>query len=332
MATQELANLVLDFHAENLLARENVVHAAVIGKKGNKKFVIEVGVLDIKLHEFSLTEMEEETLPAHAPIPSELSLPGARAALVGASSEDSVPVQVVEVPPVTASANTARHRPAMGGDSIGTTALPGSGTLGLAGSFASKDGTFLITNWHVLIGQSGKVGDGVLQQSIEDGGKAPADVIAKVAWSSLTTKVDVALAKVLTAEASAVTSGKTRCFGLVKGKNLAPQVDDSVKKCGRTTDGTNGKILSTKAAVKVTGPYPGGSVNFVDQLMLTGMGAGGDSGSIVLDDNDKVVGLYFADNASQSGPATRSWANRWDNVDAALPTGAQASSTNFQLD
>ena len=40
--------------------------------------------------------------------------------------------------------------------------------------------------------------------------------------------------------------------------------------------------------------YQGKSVTFVDQFMTTGMSAGGDSGSAVLDMAGNVIGLLFA--------------------------------------
>jgi len=59
--------------------------------------------------------------------------------------------------------------------------------------------------------------------------------------------------------------------------------------------------------------YGGGRVAlFVDQLMAGAMSQGGDSGSAVLDDSDRLVGLLFA------GSDSSTVINRIENVFSAL--------------
>ena len=66
-----------------------------------------------------------------------------------------------------------------------------------------------------------------------------------------------------------------------------------VKKTGRTTDFTTGKVTSINATVNVN--YGGGRVaRFCRQIVTTDMSAGGDSGSLVLDLENNPVGLLFA--------------------------------------
>ena len=66
-----------------------------------------------------------------------------------------------------------------------------------------------------------------------------------------------------------------------------------VQKSGRTTGFTQGEI--TQVAVTVTVSYgPGREARFTDQLMAGAMSQGGDSGSAVLDDDNRIVGLLFA--------------------------------------
>ncbi|MGQ0834837.1 MAG: hypothetical protein ACT4O5_07935 [Gammaproteobacteria bacterium] len=67
----------------------------------------------------------------------------------------------------------------------------------------------------------------------------------------------------------------------------------AVKKSGRTTELTNGEIL--QVAVTADVDYGGGrTARFVDQLLAGPMSEGGDSGSAVLDDANRLVGLLFA--------------------------------------
>ncbi|CAN5466593.1 hypothetical protein BH24ACT7_BH24ACT7_21160 [soil metagenome] len=70
-------------------------------------------------------------------------------------------------------------------------------------------------------------------------------------------------------------------------------VGDIVKKTGRTTNFTTGRVISVDATVNVN--YGGGKVGkFVKQIITTSMSAGGDSGSLVLDTDNNAVGLLFA--------------------------------------
>jgi hypothetical protein len=66
----------------------------------------------------------------------------------------------------------------------------------------------------------------------------------------------------------------------------------NVQKTGRTTGHTTGQINQIDVTAQVD--YQGTMVTFVNQLMATGMSAGGDSGSAVLDMAGYVVGLLFA--------------------------------------
>jgi hypothetical protein len=66
----------------------------------------------------------------------------------------------------------------------------------------------------------------------------------------------------------------------------------NLQKTGRTTDYTQGRITQINVTTSVD--YNGRTATFVNQLMATGMSAGGDSGSAVLDDNGNIIGLLYA--------------------------------------
>ncbi len=81
-------------------------------------------------------------------------------------------------------------------------------------------------------------------------------------------------------------------IGPVKGVGIA-ELGDAVKKSGRTTEFTTGQILQVDVTVDVD--YGSGrTARFVDQLLSGPMSQGGDSGSAVLNDDDRLVGLLFA--------------------------------------
>jgi hypothetical protein len=73
----------------------------------------------------------------------------------------------------------------------------------------------------------------------------------------------------------------------------AAQLGTEVKKSGRTTGFTQGEIIQVDVTVDVQ--YGTNLVaRFADQLMAGAMSQGGDSGSAVLDEQDRLVGLLFA--------------------------------------
>jgi hypothetical protein len=76
-------------------------------------------------------------------------------------------------------------------------------------------------------------------------------------------------------------------------ETASAQLGTAVKKSGRTTGFTVGEIIQVDVTVDVQ--YGTNLVaRFTDQLMAGAMSQGGDSGSAVLDDQDRLVGLLFA--------------------------------------
>lgn len=244
---------------------------------------------------------------------------------------DGIPTDVVETGRIRAfQSHTARHRPAPGGVSIGHRDI----TAGTLGCLVKKgDQTFILSNNHVLANSNdAQPGDPILQPGPIDGGRLPTDHIADLedfveihflqpeppsqcptargviavlngicaAISSQTrykvvsiqqtdNLVDAAIARPLN-DANVV--DEILQIGPIQGVGLA-DLGDSIKKSGRTTEFTTGEILQVDVTVDVS--YgPGQTARFVDQLLSGPMSQGGDSGSAILDDSDRLVGLLFA--------------------------------------
>jgi len=70
-----------------------------------------------------------------------------------------------------------------------------------------------------------------------------------------------------------------------------------IRKSGRTTGLTSGEITQVDATVQVLYGLVT-MATFTDQLMAGPMSSGGDSGSAVLDESDRVIGLLFAGSES----------------------------------
>jgi hypothetical protein len=94
--------------------------------------------------------------------------------------------------------------------------------------------------------------------------------------------------------------------GLVNG-----ELGMAIKKSGRTTGLTTGEILQVDVTVNVQ--YGAGRIaRFSDQLLAGAMSQGGDSGSAILDNGNKLVGLLFA------GSDNTTIINRIENVFSGL--------------
>jgi hypothetical protein len=168
---------------------------------------------------------------------------------------------------------------------------------------------YALSNNHVYADENrAYIGDNVLQPGPYDGGADPADAIGeldafvKIDFNSNNNTVDAAIAQSSIAELDNATPSD----GYGKPKSTTLPVDgllnQPVKKYGRTTGLTKGRVYALNAIVDVG--YNSGIARFVDQIIITpgSFSAGGDSGSLVIFDGKgknrqhdrKPVGLLFA--------------------------------------
>ena len=228
-----------------------------------------------------------------------------------------------------------RIRPAKGGYSVGhknitagTIAtcvydiLPGGSTNPPVHGTGIPPKFYILSNNHVLANvNAGSIGDAVLQPGPFDGGTDPADRIATLSrFVPITVNPPVPLDQHNNFVDCAVAEGQFHDLdreiywtGPVRGwrRKASVPVGMIVKKTGRTTNFTTGRITAVSATIDVG--YSGGRVaRFKDQIVTTNMSAGGDSGSLVLTLDNVAVGLLFA------GSATSMIANQIENVRSLL--------------
>jgi hypothetical protein len=211
----------------------------------------------------------------------------------------------------------ARVRPASGGYSVGHFAitagtiatgaydiLPGGSTSPPTHGVGIPPRYYILSNNHVLANvNAGVVGDPILQPGPFDGGTNPNDCIGSLSrFIPITLEppvsrplhrnlVDCALAEVNFHDLSREVYWSGYARGWRQRSGVA--VGMVVKKTGRTTNFTTGRITAINATIDVG--YPGGRVGrFLDQILTTNMSAGGDSGSLVMTLDNVVVGLLFA--------------------------------------
>lgn len=195
-------------------------------------------------------------------------------------------------------------RPVPIGVSTGHPAIT-AGTIGARVTDGSN--VYALSNNHVYANQnSASIGDPVIQPGTYDGGASPGDDIGTLSdfeyidFNGGDNTIDAAIAISSTALLGNATPSNG--YGTPKSTTVAPALNASVKKYGRTTGQTKGRITGINATVNVG--YGTGVARFVNQIIIEpgGFSAGGDSGSlIVIDgkgknkaDNLKPVGLLFA--------------------------------------
>jgi hypothetical protein len=210
-----------------------------------------------------------------------------------------------------------RMRPCPSGFSVGNVAVT-AGTLGsvvydfLPGATTDPPGPglgvpsqfYILSNNHVLAASNAaQIGSPILQPGVFDGGVDPQDRIAtlsrfipiqfapQIPLNRHNNVVDAAVAQCEFSDATRETyfSGAPRAWR--RKANVA--VGDLVKKTGRTTNITFGRVISVDATVDV-GYGNAGTARFRDQILTTNISAGGDSGSVVTSLDDVALGLLFA--------------------------------------
>jgi len=236
---------------------------------------------------------------------------------------------------------TTRHRPAPGGVSIGHPSVT-AGTLGMV---VKKNGErHILSNNHVMANSNdANIGDAIYQPGVYDGGKEE-DTIAHltsfvpIEFSGISDCPISGLIVRLCNSVAKLLGRKTRLEATFQGINtvdcaIAKPIDDAlvcdkileigipagtaqvnigtpVKKSGRTTGLTQGTVTVLDAMATVN--YGTGTAIFEDQIITSNISAGGDSGSVVLNESNEVVGLLFA------GSDTVTIVNKISNVMSAL--------------
>lgn len=221
-----------------------------------------------------------------------------------------------------------RTRPVKIGLSVGHFKIT-AGTLGAFVRDPKTGATMILSNNHVLANENAaKAGDAILQPGKFDGGRNPTDLIARLARFVKLKKtgsnlVDCAVAELVPGVAFNVKSLMgIRGFLQGAGASLI-DIGTPVNKIGRTTGLTRGQVTAIELDNVVVG-YDLGNLKFDNQIEIEGEGAspfsrGGDSGSLIFDDDRMGRALLFAggDSGGANGMGL-TYANPLDAVLAAL--------------
>jgi hypothetical protein len=194
-----------------------------------------------------------------------------------------------------------------------------SGTLGALVQDAGGQ-QYVLSNNHVLARTNlATLGEAIIQPGLidqtpvctMDAGDTVADLAQfvpirfKAKASMPTNTVDAAIATVRSGLVDA--SGTILDVGVINAATLDPSLSHAVKKSGRTTGLTTGTITAVAVTVDVTYNKTCGVgsqvARFVNQFLVEpgGFSAGGDSGSVIVEDlpaTPRAVGLLFAGSSS----------------------------------
>lgn len=200
--------------------------------------------------------------------------------------------------------------------------LPGAATDPPAPGLGVPAKFYILSNNHVLADSNrAQLGSPVIQPGAFDGGQDPQDRIGtlerfitiqfapQIPLDRHNNVVDAALATISFQDATRQQyfSGAPRAWR--RKANVA--VGDLVKKTGRTTNISFGRIIAVDATVDVN--YgTAGTARFRDQILTTNISAGGDSGSLVTSLDNVANGLLFA------GSSVVTVVNHIENVRALL--------------
>ncbi len=181
-------------------------------------------------------------------------------------------------------------------------------TAGTIGARVKDDAgdVYALSNNHVYADENNaSILDNVLQPGTVDGGVDPEDAIGSlfdfetiVFHPRARNEIDAAIALSSTVELGNATPSDG--YGIPSSTTVSASLGQAVQKYGRTTSLTKGTITGVNATVRVG--YSSGTAKFVNQIIIEdgSFSDGGDSGSLVVTDDDyrNPVGLLFAGSAS----------------------------------
>lgn len=266
---------------DTLLSKSNVVGVAIAPKVSEGEVTGETGITVYVTH-----KLDKELLSKEDMVPKTIN---------------GIKTDVVETGDIFALSDTTlrnRIRPAEGGYSVGHYKIT-AGTIATCvvdrlPAIGKPKNYYILSNNHVLANSNdARIGDPIFQPGPYDGGTKK-DTIARLSrfvpirFDGKCNYVDAAIAEGDFDDLDR----EIYWTGYVDGI-VPPKVGMVLHKTGRTTGHTTGRITGINATVNVN--YGGGKIaKFCRQIITTDMSAGGDSGSLMVDAENRAVGLLFA--------------------------------------
>ena len=244
----------------------------------------------------------------------------------------------IRVQDLTPREDKETYDPLQGGISIGPCReIDGYVYVGTLGVLVMDNATgepMLLSNFHVLgVDRQAAAGDTMAQPGLVDGGSCPEDVVGELQRMSLGRSVDCAVAR----QTGRGRVGDVQDIGPIAGPGVA-STNMAVRKRGRTTGLTYGLIETVDLSLRID--YGDGIGNRilrnqiginVDPARSGQFGAAGDSGSVVVNEADEVVGLHFAGSEDGSFGAANPIRAVLAALDVSLFTGETTAGRNIMF-
>lgn len=207
-----------------------------------------------------------------------------------------VRTDVIQAIPATPDEATRRRRrnPVIPGISVGRSESESAGTVGMIAYRRDSGAAGILSNWHVLCGPDGRLGDWIRQPANEDGG-SEFDEFARLTTRVLESNADAAFAQ-LTDDFDRPVDGTIAGTDSALQGVTAPSLGAVLEKSGRTTGLTTARIDGIgRYWVRYEDQRRG-----IDGFRLLPVDASGpicgpgDSGSVWFDSSLRGVGLHVA--------------------------------------
>jgi hypothetical protein len=257
---------------------------------------------ELALKVYVREKLPRSALRAQDVVPEHLDVPGVN----GSVTFDVEPVGVQRLDLLG-----QRRRPLSPGFSVG--AGRDAGTLGCFVTLSTDTSTsakkrrFLLSNAHVIAGSGfSRKGSPVFQPAREEDGGLAGDKVATLFRSSklsflasrYTNLIDAAIALITEKDLDPVIPH----VGPIAGVNFRIMRGMKIKKFGRTTGLTHGEVRDIDYRTFLRYPTPRGlrKAGFKNLVFCTRYSEPGDSGSVILDSRNNVVGLHICGQSSGS--------------------------------
>lgn len=310
----EMIQHMLKSGVEELLLRIPGVHHVSIGLKETKGQITDTLCIRV----YVLEKKDNSQLPAQEVLPSEIN---------------GIPTDVNVIPSFNACTDEKTYRPLKGGIQITNRIVvqdPVSfgneiahGTLGCMALDNESGKVVLLSNWHVLMANNAKVGDRIYQPAparIPDLSLSalpyyPTDnvnAVATIVKGIINEKVDAAIAVIdypringnaqFVNEINGLSVNGMPAKNVIVGQTTAI-AGQTVFKVGEVSGRTEGRIVDINYPT-TTFPIEGTARTFRGQIAIQSVDPSahfsekGDSGSVIIDKHNNIVGLLFASNGN----------------------------------
>ncbi|PSL28955.1 chymotrypsin family serine protease [Chitinophaga ginsengisoli] len=309
----EIIQDMLKSGVEDLLLKIPGVRHVSIGLKEVNGHITDTLCIRI----YVVEKKDNSQLPSHEVLPSEIN---------------GIPTDVNVIPNFRASMDENLYRPLRGGIQITNRIVVqdpenfgneiAHGTLGCLATDNETGKTVLLSNWHVLMANNAKVGDRIYQPApavpdlnfseLPYHPKDNVNAVGTIVKATISSKIDAGIAVIdyprINGDAQHINEINGLCLNGIPEQNVivgqaTAIAGQTVFKVGEVSGRTEGRIVDINYPV-TTFPIEGVNRTFTGQIAIQPLSKDmhfsekGDSGSVIIDIHNNIIGLLFASNGN----------------------------------